>query len=313
MSVGAVNPAALVRGVSPVLLTPFTQDGSVDVDGFRRVVQHVLGAGVTSVMFPGFASEFHKLTDHERRVLRDVLLAETRDRTDIAAIVAVQDHGTHPAARHAVEDVEAGADLINLLPPYFLGPTPAAVQAHVRAVLAAVAPTPVVIQQAPALTGASLDAATIASIARDHPNLALVKVESAPPGALIAALRQTEPGLPALVGYGGVQLPDALRRGAVGVQPGCSFTEIYVEVWRRWESGDAAAALELHRRILPYLSYWMQGIELVIAAEKAISARRGLTGTAVCREPAHHLDNEEVTMVQRFLVEFRDLLPAVAS
>jgi dihydrodipicolinate synthase/N-acetylneuraminate lyase len=56
----------LVRGVSPVLEVPFTPDGSIDAEGFRRVVRYVLSTGVTSMMFPGFASEFHKLSEDER-------------------------------------------------------------------------------------------------------------------------------------------------------------------------------------------------------------------------------------------------------
>jgi 4-hydroxy-tetrahydrodipicolinate synthase len=187
------------------------------------------------------------------------------------------------------------------------------VRAHVCAVLEAVAPTPVVLQYAPHQTGTSLDAATIGEIARTHPNLRLVKVESTPPGALIAALRALDPPLPSIVGYAGVQLPDAFRRGAVGVQPGCSFVEIYVEIWRRFESGDLDGALELHRGLLPYISYWMSSVELIVAAEKLISVRRGLVDNAHCREPAHHLDAEEVAMVDRFLAEFAEYLPAVQT
>src|ERR1035437_9554127 len=137
---------ALLRGVSPVLEVPFHDDESVDYAGFSNVVAHVLGTGVTSVMFAGFASEFHKLADDERQLLRGRLLHQTRSRDDVAAIVAVQDHSTIVAERRATEAVAAGADAINLLPPYLLGPSGPAVRAHVHAVLLAVAPTPVVLQ-----------------------------------------------------------------------------------------------------------------------------------------------------------------------
>ena len=305
------DAAKLVRGVSPVLAVPFTADGAVDVEGFGHVVQRVLAAGVTSVMFPGFASEFHKLNDDERTLLRDVLLDQTRSRPDVAAIIAVQDHATYSAVRRAVDAVDAGADVINVLPPHFLSPSAAAVSEHIRSVLEAVAPTPVVFQHAPSQTGSTLTAAAIAAIANDHPNLRLVKVESSPPGRLIAALSEQRPAVPALVGHAGVQLPDAVRRGAVGVQPGCSFTEIYVAVWSLLESGDKRSALDLHGRMLPYLSYWMQEIELMIAAEKLISVRRGWFGSAHCRAPARQLDAEEVRMVDDFLLEFAEYLPDV--
>jgi len=302
-----VNPAieSLLRGVIPVLAVPFHRDESVDYDGFSRSVSHVLGTGVTSVMFPGYASEFHKLATDERKILRTRLLDQTRDRTDVAAIIAVQDHATVVASRRAVEAVADGADAINLLPPYLLGPSREAVGTHIRSVLVAVAPTPVILQYAPAQTGTVLDAETIASIARQHTNLVAVKVESTPPGALIAGLAAASPSLPSLVGYAGLQLPDAVRRGAVGVQPGSSFTELYVLFWRLWELGDESGAMSLHGRMLPYLSYWMQSVELIVAAEKLIAFRRGQIHSATCRGPAHVLDDVELQMVERFLHEFR--------
>ena len=309
LAVGTVSddPATLVRGVSPVLEVPFTDDGAIDVAGFRRVVRYVLSTGVTSMMFPGFASEYHKLSDAERGTLTEVLLNETAGR-DVAAIIAVQDHATRLAVARARSAVDAGADLINLLPPHFLQPSAAAIADHVKAVLDAVAPTPVVLQYAPSETGTSLDAAWLARIAKIHPNLKMIKVESSPPGPLIAELAAGDPPLAAMEGYAGVQLPDAISRGAVGTQPGCSFTEIYVEIWRAFATGDEARGVDLHRRLLPYISYWMLDTELIIAAEKLISVRRGLFPSALCRAPAHRLDAEEIRAVDRFLAEFDDLL-----
>ncbi|MFG3702635.1 dihydrodipicolinate synthase family protein [Micromonospora sp. NPDC047620] len=307
------EPAALVRGVSPVLEVPFTASGDIDPDGFRRVVRYVLATGVTSMMFPGFASEFYKLTEDERQTLTAVLLAETGPRPDVAAIIAVQDHATQLAVARAREAIAAGADLINLLPPHFLSPSRQALVDHVRAVLDAVDPTPVVLQYAPNETGTSLDSASVAAIAAQHPNLRLVKVESSPPGRLIAELAALDPPLASIEGYAGVQLPDAIRRGAVGTQPGCSFTEIYVEIWRRFSEGDEAGGEELHRRLLPYISYWMLDTELIIAAEKHISARRGLITSDFCRGPAHELDREERYMIDRFLIDFADLLPDLSD
>lgn len=288
-----------------MLETPFTDDGAVDEAGFLAVVDQVIRCGARSVMFPGFASEFHKLTDDERTRLTEILLQRTRG-TPVTAVISIPDHATRVAAAHARRAVEAGADVINILPPRFLSPSRAAVRDHVGALADAVAPTPVMLQYAPAQTGTALDAESISAIARAHPNLRQVKVESTPPGALIAALGRQHPPLTSIVGYAGVQLPDALRRGAVGVQPGCSFAELYLQIWDYWSAGHHDAATKLHARMLPYLSYWMQGVEIIIAAEKLISQRRGIIASAHCRAPAHTLDAEELRMIDRFLDNFAD-------
>jgi 4-hydroxy-tetrahydrodipicolinate synthase len=297
-----------VRGVCPVLEVPFHADGAVDHGGFDRVVAQVLGSGVRSVMFPGFASEFHKLSSAERTALRDRLLAVTATREDVTAIVSVPDHATRIAVAEARGAVEAGADAINVLPPHFLGPSPAAVGEHLAAVLDAVAPVPVVLQYAPAQVGVTIDVQAIKRLAVEHPNLALVKVESVPPGRLVAALLEPPRPVYGMVGYAGIQMIDALERGAVGVQPGCSFPELYQAIWRSWEAGERDEAAALHRRLLPYLTYFMSGTELMVAMEKHVSMRRGWFASDHCRAPGHVLDGHERRLVAAFLDEFADRL-----
>lgn len=299
--------SAVIRGVCPVIETPFTEDGAIDLAGFRSVVARVLATGVSAVMFPGFASEFHKLDDQERQTLVTELLHATRDRPDAAAIIALQQHATVPAIRAARRAADDGADAINLLPPHLLGPSRRDVLDHIRAVLAAVDPMPVIVQYAPAQTGTTLDAPSLLALRDEHPNLRFVKVESSPPGRLVEELASGPRPLPSLIGYAGLLLPDAVRRGAVGVQPGCSFAELYINIWNQYAAGHTEQADQLHARLLPYLSYWMQSVELIVAVEKLISQRRGWIASAHCRRPARELDKTEIAQVDRFLAEFAEL------
>jgi 4-hydroxy-tetrahydrodipicolinate synthase len=291
-----------------VLEVPFGPDDELDVDSFVAMADHVLSTGVPSVLFPAFASEFYKLTDDERATLSGELYALAAARRDVTVIASVPDHATRVAIRRATAAVEAGAGAVNVLPPFLAGPPAAAVLEHCALILAAVAPTPVVIQYAPAQTGSAFDARAFARLRAEHPNLAAIKVESNPPGSLIAALAALDDPIPAFVGYAGLQMIDAHRRGAVGVQPGCSFVELYLRVWDALERGDEAAALGLHGRMLPWVSYWMQNVELIVAAEKEISARRGLIRTGRCRAPGWRLDAVELRAIDAFLTEFADEL-----
>lgn len=299
----------MIVGICPVLAVPFTADGAVDEPGFNRIVEHVLSTGVTAVTLFGLASEFHKLSDLERVQLRSRFLGATRDRPEVTAIVSVTDHATELAVARAQEAEAEGAGAINLLPPHFLRPSPGQLRRHVEAVLTSVA-IPVMLQYAPTQTMVTIPAEEFRDLASRHPNLTHVKVETQPPGRFIDALAAGDPPLKGLVGYAGVQMPDALRRGAVGVQPGCSFTELYVELWRRRAAGDDAGYRRLHTAMLPYLTYWMQSVELIIQIEKTILQRRGLIDSDRCRNPGWELDEEEIDMVERFLGEFAEhLLP----
>jgi 4-hydroxy-tetrahydrodipicolinate synthase len=195
-----------------------------------------------------------------------------------------------------------------LLPPFVLAPGDGAILEQIRRVVGSVQ-IPVIVQYAPAQTGVRIGAEIFLRLRDELPNLAYIKVETQPPGRYLSDLLERSGGrLQALVGYAGVQMPDALARGAAGVQPGCSFTEIYVALDRLFRCGDQVAMHGLHRRLLPYISYWMQGVELIIRAEKQILYRRGLIASAYCRHPAYTLDAAEEAQITQFLEEFAPFL-----
>ncbi len=295
-----------MRGACPVIEVPFDAAGRVDNSSFDRLVGHVLAKGVGAAVFPAFASEFYKLSDAERFALRRRFLEQVHAHAGVLAVVGVSQHATVLAVKEAVAAAEEGAGAINLLPPHFLRPPRSEVLGHLRAVLAAVPGLPVIIQHVPALAASPLEARDLCALAGDHPNLRMVKVETQPPGPLISDLASGHPPLPAMVGYAGMMMIDALRRGAVGVQPGCSFIEIYQRIVELWQAGKHEAAESLHRRLLPYVVYWMQDAELIIQVEKTISRARGLIDNDHCRAPGRVLDGEERAGVERFLSEFRE-------
>ena len=297
-----------MRGVCPVIEVPFDADGRVDEVGFDTIVANVLATGVSAAVFPAFASEFYKLSDAERAGLRHRFLAHLSDHEGVLAVVGVSQHATLLAVAETMAAADEGAGAVNLLPPHFLRPSRSAVVAHITAVLAAVPELPVIVQHVPALAASPLEASDLCALAADHPNLQMVKVESQPSGRFIAALTACRPPLLAMVGYAGVMMIDALRRGAVGVQPGCSFVEIYQRIFELWQAGDREAAESLHRRLLPYIAYWMQDAELMIQVEKTISKARGLITDDHCRSPGWRLDEQERAGVQGFLTEFAEFL-----
>jgi 4-hydroxy-tetrahydrodipicolinate synthase len=302
-----MTSASFPHGVLPVLLTPFTGEGEIDTDGFARMVGQVAATGASGAMFPGYASEFYRLSDAERDTLARILIKAAAG-GPMAAIVSVSEQATLLAARRAAQWVEAGASAVNVLAPTILAADADAAIAHLGAVLEAVAPAPVIVQHAPALTGSPMRLDQVRRLADEHTNLAAVKVETLPAGPEITALAEGTPRLASLVGYGGLHLIDALRRGTAGVQPGCSFTEVYLRIWRLWQDGNEAAAEALHTRLLPYLTYWMQDVPLIVRVEKVIAHRRGLIQTDHCRAPARNLDLRELEAIERFLDEFSDLL-----
>ncbi len=305
------DPVAALSGVCPVLASPYDEQGAIDVDGFASIAGHVFGSGVGCVMWPGFASESYKLSDAEVAVLRGCLLEQVRERHG-HAVLSVSRHATRLAVQDAVAAAEAGADAINVLPPHFLSPSRDEVLRHLRAVMAAVAPLTVIVQYAPGLAPSALSVADLTSLAGEHPNFRMVKVDT-DARAVITELLAGEPALDATVGYAGITMIEALRVGGRGVQPGCSFPEIYQRIWQLWAAGQAEAAELLHGRLLPYVTSWMAEMELIITVEKIICKERGWIASDHCRAPRRRLTADERATVFRFLDEFADVLAPVSD
>jgi 4-hydroxy-tetrahydrodipicolinate synthase len=286
---------------------PFMPRGEIDYPSFERLVDRLLRQPVGAVTLFGLASEFHKLNDGEVAELQEAFLART-SRSGAAGVISVTDHSADVAVYRAREAESAGADALNLLPPHFLSPSPAAVLEHLERVLEAVE-IPVIVQYAPAQTGTHIDPEDLVSLAGRNDNLCCIKVEAAPAGPWVTRLiKESQGRLKPLVGMAGVQMPDALERGAVGVQPGCSFVPIYAEIYRRFLQGDLDGMRALHTELLPYISTWMQSVEYIIQVEKTILYRRGIIATDYCRPPGYSLDERESALIDRFLEQFHEYL-----
>jgi dihydrodipicolinate synthase/N-acetylneuraminate lyase len=297
-----------INGIIPIVAAVFHDNGEVDLEGFGKLIRHLTKTGASALTLFGLATEFYKLTDEEKNAMMEVLLAETTRLPDVAGVISITHHSWEVAVLQAKQAEKSGADALMLLPPYFLSPSPEAILHHMRKVAQSVS-IPIIVQYAPNQTGVRLGPEVFVQLQKDCPNACFVKVETQPPGRYASILHEQSGGqIQTLIGYAGVQMPDVLERGSVGIQPGCSFTEIYVELFRLYQAGNKTEMTILFQRLLPYISYWMQGVELIIKAEKRILERRGIISSSYCRYPQYVLDTKEEQMIDNFCEDFQDLL-----
>ncbi|MCL6442859.1 MAG: dihydrodipicolinate synthase family protein [Alicyclobacillus sp.] len=298
---GTTSQRYSLRGILPVVAMPFRDDGSIDERGLESLLDHLMGIGVSGLMMFGIASEFYKLTGDERARVQSLFLRRTTQ-VPVQRIISITDHATEVACISARRAESEGADAINLFLPSFLRPSKAALKDHIASVASAVR-LPIIVQYAPRETGLDVDVEFFAELRRSFPSIVGVKVETQPPGHYISRLREIDPNIVTMVGYAGLNMLDALERGASGIQPGCSFAEVYQTIWNAHQT-DRTSAHELYRQLLPYVALWMQSPEYIIAVEKEILRRRGIIQSSYCRTPTFHLDGLDTAYVGRFLHEF---------
>ena len=290
---------AELRGIYPILATPFRSDGKLDETSFERLIKFLATSGVQGVTLFGLAGEYYKLSDDERSTLQRILLKRT-DR-QLVRIVSITDHSLELARQRALEAADAGADALMIMPPFFLSPDPRAVHDHVGEIARAVR-IPIVVQYAPNLTELHLTAEFFISLAAEFPNLRYVKVDGAPVGPLVSSLFEESGGkiLP-FVGYAGLQMVDAFGRGAVGCMPGCSLPEPYLSIYRALAQKEASEAVMQHARLLPLINFMMQSLEFIVQCEKTILYWRGIIDSDYCRRPGVRLTGHDLRSLKGLL------------
>ncbi len=294
-----------IKGVCPVIAAPFNDQGEVDYQSFEKMLAHLVDTGVNGLTLFGIASEFYKLTDAEKNQLAEMFIKKLKD-TNVFSMISITDHSTDVAVRRAKQYQEMGADCLMVLPPHFLSPSNAAVREHILQILSAVN-IPVVIQYAPGETKMQIPVEDMVDIYDHYPN-AVFKIEENPPVNYIQKLLDLRPKATVLVGYAGLYMIDILNINGQGVMPGCSFSEIYVEIYRRYLNGQVDEAAELHSKLRKYLSRWMQDCEYIIQVEKTILYQRNIIAGEYCRRPNYPLTEKDREIIGDFLSEFAEYL-----
>jgi 4-hydroxy-tetrahydrodipicolinate synthase len=274
------------RGLFPIVHTPFDENGEVDFDSLRRLVRHVADQGVEGITFPGFASEFWRLTDGEIGECAECIVEAAESRVTVILNVTAQ--ATVPAVKQARAFRGMGARAAMVLPPFTVGVPAGGLEEHLGAVLEA-SGLPAIVQDSAGLTGTTLEPAALARLKARCGNFAGLKVDQVPTGPAISRYRAVEAlaGLSFVVGYSGVQMLDAVRRGAEGLMGGCGHLK---EDRRMVDALLDGGGFEEFRRLAPLLNFEMQSLEMVIAVHKRLLNEAGVIATPLSRGPCRAMD-----------------------
>ncbi len=283
--------AEKIRGVFPIAPATFDHRGAFDYDSYRAALRAMIQGGCPGVTLFGIAGEYYKLSyDEELAALR--ITVEECHRLGVPCIVSNTRHATEVAVDWAKTIADAGADCMMVLPPFFLKPGGQALYEHMREVSKAV-DLPVMIQYAPEQTGVAIDPAILAQLCQEVSNIKFYKIECKPPGGYISRLLQLVEGRTAVfVGNAGFQLIEGYDRGAVGVMPGASMFDLYLQVTESYRQGDRQRAIKVHTVLVAMLNHIRQNVEMIIRFEKEIMYRRGIIANPYCRRPSYTIDKK---------------------
>ncbi len=278
-------PEQPMRGVFPILIKPFDEQGRIDAASLRNLVEFNITAGVHGLGV-ALGSEIFKLSEAERDHVTRVVVDAARGRVPV--VVNTGAPGTDLAVLYSQSAEANGADALMIIPPAFMPAGPAEVRAYYRAISAAVG-IPIFLQDTPA---APIAPALARQIAEECQHVRYIKVET-PPVAGKAADMVAQAGEQLVIfgGAGGGYFIEELRRGSQGTMPFCSQPEAFVGVWNAYQAGEIGTARELFERVIaPINRVAAQGAGIFYHVHKELLRKRGVIRTAVVRSPAPPVD-----------------------
>jgi dihydrodipicolinate synthase/N-acetylneuraminate lyase len=275
--------ASPIRGILPIVYTPFDADGNVDEADLERLVDYMIEQGTHGLAAVGGASECHKMTLDERRWLAERTTAFAGGRVPV--IVGTSATNTADAVALSRHAESIGARAVFLTPPLFGVVNPATLAHHYGAVSRAIG-IPVMVQDAQV----SVAPAQIVRLAEQFPNVSYAK-EEAPleSGHRVSELKRLRPELNVL--SGGSYLLDDLARGAQGAIPGSVGVGDLSRAYDLWVAGDQAGARAAFDHFTP-LSFFRRQFPLLCAKE--VLRRIGVFKAAHLRQPdGAHMDEQD--------------------
>ena len=103
-------------GIWPVAPTPLFEDGAVDFDGMKRVLDCLIDQGADGICILANFSEQFLISDAERDALARLCVEHIAGRVPI--IVTISHFATQIAVERARFAKEIGADIVMMMPPY---------------------------------------------------------------------------------------------------------------------------------------------------------------------------------------------------
>ena len=276
-----------LSGILPVLPTPFTEAGGIDLGAMPGLVDYARTSGVGGVVFPGFASEVEHLSAEERELLLGQVVTAADGAFPVVAGASAETATSVIAHGKAAQAF--GVDLLMIQPPISVGSRPEDVSAFLRSVTAELPDIRIILQNAPAPRGSDLSPATILDVARTIPQIAYVKEETLPAGPAITAILRDRPAhLLGVIGGGGARyILDEYARGACAAMPALELSDEHVALDTAWRRGDHATARDIYVRTLPLLV--LQAVYRMRLTKHTLM-RRGVLTNAVVRAPTPELD-----------------------
>ena len=289
----------LFQGTIPALPTPF-QGGALDLDGLRRIIDHVRG-GADGLLACGTTGEAPTLSAREWTAVVETTIAAAGD---LPVLVGTGTNNTASSIERTRMAADLGAAGALVVVPYYNKPTQAGMLKHYE-LIAAASDLPLVLYNIPGRTGVNMDAATVVTLSR-IPTVTGIKEASGCLDQVSEIIAATdEEGFSVLSGDDSLTLPLLAVGGRGVISTAATAAPIHMAaITNSWFEGRPEDARQAHQRLLPLFRQLF--VETNPAPVKAALAMQGVCADEV-RPPLASLSRHHRGELARILEELEVL------
>ena len=270
-------------GIWPVAPTPFNDNGTLDLDGMKRVLDCLIDQGADGICVLANFSEQFLISDAEREVLARLSVEHIAGRVPV--IVTISHYATQIVVERARFAKDLGADIVMMMPPYhgaLLKGTPE--QSFEQFAAVGEAGIPIMVQDAP-LSGVDLPVPLLVRMAQEIEMVKLFKIECPRAANKIRAL--IEAGGDAIEapfdGEEAITLLADLDAGATGSMTSGMIVDQIKPVITKHHAGDVAGATEAYGRVAMAINH--ENRQCGWQSCKAAMVEGGAIKSEFCRHP----------------------------
>lgn len=236
--------------VITAMVTPFDEQGEIDYNATRTLVDHLISNGTDGLIIAGTTGESPTLTAEEQIELFKFVVKTVDNR--IPVIAGAGSNSTKEAIHLTKNAEKAGVDGIMTVVPYYNKPCQEGLYQHFKTI-AECTKLPIMLYNIPGRSAVNMSPETIIALSKID-NIISVKEASADLDAMAEIISKTDDEFTVYSGDDGLTLPllSIGGQGVVSVSSHVIGNEMQ-EMIQAYKRGDVTEAASMHRELLPIM------------------------------------------------------------
>ena len=240
---------AIFTGAGVAIITPFNADGSVNYNKLEELIDYQCNNGTDSIIICGTTGESATLSEAEHIECIKKAVEFTKGR--IPVVAGTGSNSTQTAIELSVAAVEAGADGLLIVTPYYNKCTQQGLVQHYTAI-AKEAKAPIIMYSVASRTGVNIAPETAATLVKNVDNIVGIKEASGNISQIAKIMNLTDGNIDLYSGNDD-QIVPIMSLGGIGVISVLSNVapKQTHDICAKYLAGDVKGSLELQLKAIP--------------------------------------------------------------